>query len=59
MVGNTDVLPPRIYSPMPRAKLTVSVPERVWIGDLSRRYPDAVARVIAAFTDEDAGFGLA
>jgi predicted DNA binding protein len=44
---------------MPQAKLTVTVPERIWIGDLTRRYPDAVVRVLAAFTDEDAGVGLA
>lgn len=44
---------------MPHAKLTVTVPERIWIGDLTRRYPDAVVRVLAAFTDEDAGVGLA
>lgn len=44
---------------MPHAKLTVAVPERVWIGAVSRRYPDAVFRVLAAFTDNDAGVGLA
>ncbi len=44
---------------MPHAKLTVTVPERIWIGDLTRRYPEAVVRVLAAFTDEDAGVGLA
>ena len=59
MFGNIDVGPARIYSSMPHAKLTVTVPERVWIGAVSRRYPDAVFRVLAAFTDEDAGVGLA
>jgi hypothetical protein len=44
---------------MPHAKLMVTVPERIWIGDLTRRYPDAVVRVLAAFTDADAGIGLA
>jgi len=44
---------------MPHAKLTVTIPPRVWIGDLSRRFPDAVVRVIAAFPDEDTGVGLA
>ena len=44
---------------MPHAKLTVTVPERIWIGDLTRRYPEAIVRVLAAFTDEDAGVGLA
>jgi hypothetical protein len=59
MFGSIFVPGARIYSPMPHAKLTVTVPERVWIGEISRRYPDAVFRVLAAFTDDDAGIGLA
>lgn len=44
---------------MPQAKLTVTVPERVWVGAVSRQYEDAVFRVLAAFTDADVGVGLA
>ena len=39
--------------------LTVTVPERIWVGALTRRYPEAVVRVLAAFTADDAGVGLA
>ena len=45
---------------MPRAKLTLTVPEEVWLGELTRRYPEATFRVLAALSDDvDAGVGLA
>ncbi|QSG06486.1 helix-turn-helix domain-containing protein [Halapricum desulfuricans] len=45
---------------MPRAKLTLTVPEEVWLGELTRLYPDATFRVLAALSDDvDAGVGLA
>lgn len=44
---------------MPRAHLTITVPDGVWIGDISRRYPEADIRILAALTDEGAGVGLA
>lgn len=40
---------------MPYANLTITVPESVWIGDVSRRYPDARFRVLAATTNDGAG----
>jgi len=43
---------------MPRATLRLTIPEGVWIGDLSRRYEDAQFRILAALTDEEAGVGL-
>ncbi|MFB6111396.1 MAG: helix-turn-helix domain-containing protein [Halobacteriaceae archaeon] len=43
---------------MPRADFTVGVPERVWIGRLSRRYPDVVFRILSAFPGQEAGYGL-
>lgn len=43
---------------MPRAKLTLTVPEGVWIGDLSRAHPGTQFRILAALPDEDAGVGL-
>lgn len=43
---------------MPRAQLTITVPDGVWIGDISRRYPEANIRILAALTDEGAGVGL-
>ncbi|HET7323687.1 MAG TPA: helix-turn-helix domain-containing protein [Halococcus sp.] len=44
---------------MPRAHLTVTIPEGIWIGDVSRTYPDAQFRVLAALADGQAGVGLA
>ncbi|WP_129116554.1 helix-turn-helix domain-containing protein [Halegenticoccus tardaugens] len=44
---------------MPRARLTLTIPDGVWIGDVSRAYPDARFRVLAALADERAGVGLA
>jgi hypothetical protein len=43
---------------MPRAELTIDLPEGVWIGDLSRSYPDTTFRILSAFPDEDSGYGL-
>ncbi|WP_435101628.1 helix-turn-helix domain-containing protein [Halarchaeum sp. P4] len=43
---------------MPRAELTVSVPEGIWIGDVSRRFPAATFRVVTAFADDETGVGL-
>jgi hypothetical protein len=44
---------------MPQAQLTLTVPEETWIGDLSRTYPTARVRILAALADESAGVGLA
>lgn len=44
---------------MPRAELTLTVPDGVWIGDISREHADARIRILAALTDDDAGVGLA
>ena len=43
---------------MPRAELTIDLPAGVWIGDLSRSYPDTTFRILSAFPDEDSGYGL-
>lgn len=44
---------------MPQAQLTLSIPEQTWIGDLSRSYPEARVRILAALAGESAGVGLA
>lgn len=44
---------------MPRATLTLTIPDGIWIGDLSREFPDTEIRILAAFADDDAGVGLA
>lgn len=43
---------------MPRAKLLISVPEQIWIGRVSRDYPETIFRVLAALPDDGTGFGL-
>jgi hypothetical protein len=44
---------------VPRAELTLTVPEVVWIGALSRSSPAAAFRILAAVPGDDAGVGLA
>jgi hypothetical protein len=43
---------------MPYAKLTIDLPEVVWIGEVSRAFPAATFRVLSAMPSGDAGFGL-
>lgn len=43
---------------MPRAELAVTLPETTWIGRLSREFPEATFRVLAALPAEDHGVGL-
>lgn len=43
---------------MPRAKLTLTLPEGMWIGDLSRTHPGARFRILAAIPGDDDGVGL-
>lgn len=44
---------------MPRAKLTLTVPDGVWIGELTRDHPETTVRVLAALSDDESGVGLA
>jgi predicted DNA binding protein len=44
---------------MPRAKLTLTVPEEVWIGEITRAYPETTVRILAAISDAEDGVGLA
>lgn len=43
---------------VPQANITVTIPEGVWIGDVSRGHPNASIRILAALTDDGAGVGL-
>jgi predicted DNA binding protein len=43
---------------MPRARLTVALPEDAWIREVSERHADATFRVLAALPDEDRGVAL-
>ncbi|MEF8783443.1 MAG: helix-turn-helix domain-containing protein [Haloarculaceae archaeon] len=44
---------------MPLAKLRLTIPEEVWIGDLTRTYPDTEFRILAALSGEQTGVALA
>lgn len=51
-------LPEYIRYSMPRATLTITVPETVWIGAISSEYPEARFRILSALPDEESGVGL-
>lgn len=40
---------------MPRAVVSLSIPEAVWIGAVSRQHPDTTLRVLSAMPAEDEG----
>lgn len=41
---------------MPYAKLTITIPQTVWIGTISRAYPEVRFRMLAATANESKGF---
>jgi len=43
---------------MPRATITLIVPQEVWIGALSREFPGTRFRILAALPDGETGVGL-
>ncbi|NEU55526.1 helix-turn-helix domain-containing protein [Halorussus sp. MSC15.2] len=43
---------------MPTAKLHITLPEDVWVSEVSTAHPDAEFRVLAAFPAEETGVGL-
>lgn len=44
---------------MPHASLTLTVPDGVWVGDVSRAHPESSLRILAALTDDGLGVALA
>lgn len=44
---------------MPRATLSVTIPESVWIGALSRAYPESSFEILTVFPQETGGVALA
>jgi len=44
---------------MARATLTLTIPEGIWVGDVSRSHAEATIRILAAIADGEAGVGLA
>lgn len=43
---------------MAQATLTITMPERNWVGQLSTAYPEATFQVLAALGDAESGFAL-
>lgn len=43
---------------MPHARLTITLPDGVWVRDVSTAHPDALFRVLAALPSEQTGIGL-
>lgn len=44
---------------MPEATLTLSIPRVTWVGHLTREYPEARVRILAAIAADEGGVGLA
>lgn len=47
-----------MFAHMPEAKLRLTIPDGIWIGDVTREYPGTRVRVLAAIPDEVTGVGL-
>lgn len=43
---------------MPHAKLTIDIPERTWIGDISTAHPEILFQVVTSISGERIGIGL-
>lgn len=43
---------------MPHAKLTIDIPDRTWIGDISTAHPDVVFQVVTSIPGDGTGIGL-
>lgn len=43
---------------MPKASLSIEIPDDAWVSDVSKSYPDAVFRVLSAFASEGRGVGI-
>ena len=49
---------PNVFVQMPTAKLHITLPESVWVHEVTTDFPEAEFRVLAAFPAEDTGVGL-
>lgn len=43
---------------MPEAKLSVNIPDEIWVRDISTKYPDTVFSVISALPGDEYGVGV-
>lgn len=44
---------------MTNARLSITLPDRTWVGELTRRHPEMTVHVLAAVPDEHRGFAIA
>lgn len=58
MFGDIDANGERILTDMPNAKLRLTVPEEIWLGEITRNHPETRIRVLAAIPDGLSGVGL-
>jgi predicted DNA binding protein len=58
MFGDTLLVPGGVPWDVALVKLTLTIPDGVWIGDLSRAFPDATFRILAALPGAEGGVGL-
>jgi hypothetical protein len=49
---------PNMYAQMPTAELCITLPEHVWVHEITTAHPAAELRVLAAFPAEETGVGL-
>lgn len=59
MFANTDTEPTTVGERMPTARLTITIPKNIWIGQLSREYTDAEFEILTAFPKDIGGIALA
>lgn len=48
----------RPHRAMPEAKLTLTIPERAWPGEITRAYPETRIRILAGMAESETGVGL-
>jgi predicted DNA binding protein len=58
MFANTDTQRPPVLEHMPTARLTITIPEDIWIGELSRKHADAAFEILTAFPKDRGGIAL-
>lgn len=59
MFANIDRESASLLNCMPTAKLTITIPGDIWMGELSREYADAEFEILTAFPKEMGGVALA
>jgi hypothetical protein len=58
MFGKRYLPPASSRTAVPRARLSLRIPDGVWIGDISRSYPESTFRILSALPADEGGVGL-